>query len=71
MADWITVSQARELTGYNAEYLRQLIRAGEIKAQKFGTLWQVDRKSLLAYRRNAEKQARNDKRYGSDSGSES
>ncbi len=65
MAEWITTKEASELTGYNAEYLRWLIREKKIKAQKFGILWQVNKSSLLAYLRSAEKSE--DKRRGAKS----
>jgi hypothetical protein len=49
--DWISVPEAAIVSGYTANHLRILIREGRIKAQKFATVWQVDRKSLLAYLR--------------------
>lgn len=55
MAEWITTKEASELSGYHAEHLRELIRDGKIKAQKFGEVWQVSKQSLLAYLRHAEK----------------
>ena len=62
MADWMTLRDACELSGFNADHLRDLLRKGKIRAQKFGTLWQVDRESLLAYLREANKSP--DKRRG-------
>jgi excisionase family DNA binding protein len=59
---WITTQQAAELSGYHPTYLRDMIRLGTIKAQKFGPTWQIDRTSLLAYMRAAEKSV--DKRRG-------
>lgn len=59
---WITVQDAANLTGYNAEYIRWLIRGGQIRAKKFGIVWQVNRSSLLEYREKA--QASEDKRRG-------
>ena len=58
---WITVSQAAEISGYNAEYLRRLIRDGKIGYRMFSFMYQVDKKSLLKYLKEAEKKA--DKRY--------
>lgn len=49
MADWISVEEAAELSGYNAEHIRRLIRGKQISAQKKGGQWWVDQKSLLAY----------------------
>lgn len=53
--DWITTPQAAKLTGYHLVHIRRLIIAGKVKGQKFGPVWMVDRKSLLAYVRQAEK----------------
>jgi len=47
--EWITTREAANLTGYNAEHLRRLARAGKVQARKFGVVWQVDRTSLLKY----------------------
>ncbi len=63
--DWITTTEAAELSGYHSEHLRELIREGKIKAQKFGIVWQISRKSLLAYVKAAEKSV--DKRRGARS----
>jgi excisionase family DNA binding protein len=62
MSDWLTTAEAVKLSGYHAYYLRELIRGGKIKAQKFGPLWQVDSASLKAYIRASEKS--DDKRRG-------
>ena len=62
MADWITTAEAARLSGYNTAYLRELIRTGKVKAQKWGRDWQVDRAGLLANIRADEKSA--DKRRG-------
>jgi excisionase family DNA binding protein len=58
---WITVAQAAEISGYNAVYLRRLIRKGEIDYRMFGFMYQVNKKSLLKYLKEAEKKS--DKRY--------
>ncbi len=54
MPEWITTAEAADLSGYTADYIRELIRDGRIAARKFGQTWQVDRRVLLAYVRNAE-----------------
>lgn len=63
--DWIPTSEAAIISGYNAEYLRWLIREHKIVAKKFGFVWQVSKSSLLAYLREAAKSE--DKRRGSKS----
>lgn len=60
--DWITTTEAAKLTGYHPEYLRELIRQGKINGRKFGTIWQVDKRSLVAYVEAAEQSQ--DNRWG-------
>ena len=59
---WITVTQAAQLTGYNEEHIRRLLRDGLISGRKFGIVWQVKRSSLNAYLTKA--QSSEDKRHG-------
>ena len=59
--EWLSVSDAAKLSGYHPEYIRRLIREGEIEARKFSIVWQVQKKSLIAYVENAE--SHSDKRY--------
>ena len=59
--EWLTVSQAAQLSGYNAEYLRRLMRSGKIRFRKFSFIYQVNRQSLLEYLKEAGKSK--DKRY--------
>jgi len=47
--EWITTKEAAELTGYNQEYIRQMIRDGRIVAEKKGRDWWVDRASIEDY----------------------
>jgi len=61
MADWITAREASEISGYNTEYLRQLIRAGRIVAVKKGNSWWVDRKTVVEHMKLAEHSE--DRRY--------
>jgi hypothetical protein len=57
--NWITTREASKLSGYHPYYLRELIRVGKVKAQKWGRDWQVSHKSLVAYVHEAEKSADN------------
>ena len=59
--DWLTVQEAADLSGYNAEYLRRLIRNQRIKYRKISFIYQVNRESLLGYLRKAK--SSRDKRY--------
>ena len=60
-SEWITVNQAAELSGYNTEYLRRLMRNKKIKFRKFSFIYQVNRESLIDYLNKAESET--DKRY--------
>lgn len=60
--EWLTIEQASRLSGYHTEYLRIIVRAGKLVAHKFGSVWAINKRSLLAYLKAAEKSG--DKRYG-------
>ena len=52
--EWITVSDAAKISGYNEEYITRLIREGQIEAKKFSVVWQVSKSSLETYMAKAE-----------------
>ena len=62
MEDWITTAEAAELSGYHPERIRELARENKISARKWGSAYQISRKSLQEYLRIAIKAE--DKRYG-------
>jgi isopenicillin-N epimerase len=45
--DWLTTQEAAEISGYNLEYVRRLVRNGKLEARNFGPVWQVSRFSLI------------------------
>ena len=47
--EWLTTKQAAELIGYNPNYLRYLVEAGKLPAQKLGRDWIIQQADLLAY----------------------
>lgn len=47
--EWITTAHAAEISGYNEEHIRRLIRAGKLAARRDGPVWQVSHSSLLKY----------------------
>jgi hypothetical protein len=60
--DWITIQDACNISGYNAEYIRRMIRNGKLKAQKVSIVWIVDKESLLNY--ISQDQEKSDRRRG-------
>jgi excisionase family DNA binding protein len=60
-SEWLSVSEAAILSGYHPEYIRRLIRDGEIEGRKFSIVWQVRRESLNAYIDSAK--SKDDKRF--------
>jgi excisionase family DNA binding protein len=47
---WLTVREASDESGYAEEYLRKLVRDGEISAIKKGSSWLINKQSLLGYK---------------------
>ena len=45
----ITVKTASEITGYNVQYLRRLLRARSLEALKIGQVWLINLVSLEEY----------------------
>ena len=63
-----TVQEAADNTGYHPEYLRRLIRAGKIEAEKFGRMYLIKADSLQRY--IDETQTEDDARTGPKSAKE-
>ena len=64
MADWISVSEAAEITGYHPEHLRRLIRQGKLKAVRKGTMFWLDRSELNSFVQEAQESRVADQRHG-------
>jgi excisionase family DNA binding protein len=56
MDDWLTTYEAVQLSGYELDYIRKLVRAQKIAGRKWGQSWQVSRKSLQEFLKNREQQ---------------
>jgi hypothetical protein len=62
IANHISVQAATEISGYNAQYLRRLLRTGKLEGVKVGQVWLIDMASLQTYFSCA--LSSNDMRYG-------
>ena len=51
---YISVQAAAELTGYNIQYLRRLLRSGKLEGIKIGQLWLIEMQSLEKYLQHLE-----------------
>lgn len=60
-SEWLTVKEAAELSGYNAEYLRRLIREEKLEYRKVSFIYQINKTSLSEYLKHAV--IATDKRY--------
>jgi len=49
MKQWISLSEAAELSSYHPVSLRRLLRSKDIEGKKVVTVWLVERQSLLNY----------------------
>jgi excisionase family DNA binding protein len=45
----VTVYAAAEVTGYNIQYLRRMLRSGKLKGIKIGQIWLIDMDAFKAY----------------------
>ena len=49
MPEWITTEEAAELSGYDVQHVRRLMRENKIAGRKAGTMWWIDTDSLKDY----------------------
>ena len=45
----VTVQAAADVTGYNIQYLRSLLRSGKLGGIKIGQIWLIEMQSLETY----------------------
>ena len=43
MGEKLTATQAAELLGYHTKHLHRLLRSGDVRGERFGPVWAVDR----------------------------
>jgi len=60
--EYITVRTASEISGYNQQYLRRLLRGNVFRSKRIGQLWLIDQGSFLEYLHHAKRSK--DKRFG-------
>ena len=47
--DYITVRTAAEISGYNQQYLRRLLRDNTFRSKRLGQLWLIDRDHFMEH----------------------
>ncbi len=50
----VTVQAAADVTGYNIQYLRRLLRSGTLGGIKIGQIWLIEMQSLETYLQHVE-----------------
>jgi len=50
----ITVQSAANVTGYNIQYLRRMLRSGALKGVKIGQMWLIEMDALETYLKRVE-----------------
>ena len=50
----VTVQAAAEVTGYNIQYLRRILRSGTLKGCKIGQMWLIEIDALESYLKHVE-----------------
>ena len=58
----VTVQAAADVTGYNIQYLRRMLRSGVLEGVKIGQIWLIDMQSLETYLHHVE--STSDRRCG-------
>jgi excisionase family DNA binding protein len=58
----ITVQAAADVTGYNIQYLRRILRSGALRGIKIGQMWLIEMEALETYLQRVE--ITSDRRYG-------
>ena len=48
--EYVSATRAAAITGYHADYVGQLARAGTISSRQVGNRWYVDRERILAHK---------------------
>jgi excisionase family DNA binding protein len=65
ITEHMTVQAASTYSGYNIQYIRRLLRAGQLPGIKIGQLWLIEKSAFDKYISNA--QFSEDRRFGSSS----
>lgn len=52
LGEWLTTQEAAELSGYNVQHIRKLVRDNRIEGKKWRRDWMVNRISLVNYLEN-------------------
>jgi len=60
--EFITGRSASEISGYNQQYLRRLLRKGVFQTRKIGQIWLIDQRDFKDYLQGANQSK--DKRFG-------
>ena len=60
--EYISVKTASEISGYNTQYFRRLLREKSLKSLKLGQIWLIDRVDFMRYLLSAKNSK--DKRFG-------
>ena len=58
----VTVQATADVTGYNIQYLRRLLRSGKLEGIKIGQIWLIEMQSLEKYLQHVE--SASDRRCG-------
>ncbi len=61
-SEYLTVRSAADISGYNQQYLRRLLRKGVFRTRKIGQIWLIDQRDFNDYLEGANQSK--DKRFG-------
>lgn len=50
-SNYVTCTEAADLLGFSADYVRKLLGEGKLQGEKFGHNWIIDKKELAKIKR--------------------
>ncbi len=62
IGNYITVKAATKISGYSDQYIRRLLRNGNIKTKRIGQIWLIEKAGFEKYLMDARNST--DKRFG-------
>jgi len=62
IGDYTTVKAASLFSGYSEQYIRRLLRNGNLKSKRIGQIWLIEKTRFENYLQEANKSS--DKRFG-------
>jgi excisionase family DNA binding protein len=64
LPDYLTAEEVADVLGYNAEYVRRMLRGGKLQADKKAGVWLVYREAVEEYKKAVQGKSKHDPTRG-------